>query len=77
MSIAKAGHKSRISSKNGFRFNSATRAAATAWNNDGDGYYGEPNDGAGGGDVDMMAEVYVGRCAAGSTTEARPRFSTS
>ena len=45
------------------------------WNNDGDGYYGEPNDGAGGGDVDMMAEVYVGRCCAGTTTEVN-RFVT-
>jgi len=39
------------------------------WNNDGDNRYGEPNDGAGGGDVDLVAEVYVGRCAAGNTTE--------
>jgi len=45
------------------------------WNNDGDGYYGETNDGAGGGDVDMMAEVYVGRCAAGNSTEVN-RFVT-
>ena len=39
------------------------------WNNDGDGRYGEPNDGVGGGDVDLVAEVYVGRCAAGTTAE--------
>jgi hypothetical protein len=45
------------------------------WNNDGDSRYGEPNDGAGGGDVDMLAEVYVGRCAAGTTTEVS-RFVT-
>ncbi len=40
------------------------------WNGDGDGRYGEPNDGDGGGDVDLVAEVYVGRCAAGNTAEA-------
>jgi hypothetical protein len=40
-----------------------------SWNNDGDGRFGEPNDGDGGGDVDMLAEVFVGRCSAGSTTE--------
>ncbi len=45
------------------------------WNNDGDSRYGEPNDGAGGSDVDMMAEVYVGRCCAGTTTEVN-RFVT-
>lgn len=28
---------------------------------DGDGIYGEPNDGPDGGEVDLMAEVYVGR----------------
>ncbi len=39
------------------------------YNNDGDSYWGEPTDGEGGGDVDLMAEVYVGRCAAGTTTE--------
>lgn len=39
------------------------------WNNDGDGNYGEPNDGADGGDVDLLAEVFVGRCSAGNTTE--------
>jgi len=45
------------------------------WNNDGDGYYGETNDGVGGGDVDLVAEVYVGRCCAGNTTEVN-RFVT-
>ncbi len=45
------------------------------WNDDGDGNYGEPNDGAGGGDVDLLAEVFVGRCAAGDTTEVN-RFVT-
>ena len=45
------------------------------WNNDGDGNYGEPNDGAGGGDVDLLAEVFVGRCSAGDSTEV-DRFVT-
>lgn len=45
------------------------------WNDDGDGNYGEPNDGAGGSDVDLLAEVFVGRCAAGDTTEV-DRFVT-
>ena len=40
------------------------------WNNDNDSYWGEPNDGVGGSDVDMVAEVYVGRACAGTTTEA-------
>jgi len=31
------------------------------YNNDGDNKWGEPNDGTGGGDVDLVAEVYVGR----------------
>ncbi len=31
------------------------------WNNDGDDIWGEPNDGAGGGDVDLLAEVWIGR----------------
>ncbi len=39
------------------------------WNYDGDSRNGEPTDGPGGGDVDMVAEVYVGRCAAGNTAE--------
>ena len=40
------------------------------WNYDGDSYAGEPTDGDGGGDVDLVAEVYVGRASVGSTTEA-------
>jgi hypothetical protein len=36
----------------------------------GNGYYGEPNDGTGGGDVDLVADVYVGRAAVGSISEA-------
>ena len=39
------------------------------WNYDGDSYWGEPTDGEGGGDVDMMAEVYVGRAATDSEAE--------
>jgi hypothetical protein len=41
-----------------------------SWNGDGDSRIGEPTDGDGGGDVDMTAEVFVGRCAAGDATEA-------
>ncbi|HPD13514.1 MAG TPA: C25 family cysteine peptidase, partial [Planctomycetota bacterium] len=33
------------------------------WNFDGDALWGEPNDGAGGGDVDLVPEVYLGRAA--------------
>jgi hypothetical protein len=40
------------------------------YNYDGDSYWGEPNDGEGGGDVDLIAEVYVGRASVGNTTEA-------
>ena len=40
------------------------------YNYDGDGYWGEPTDGEGGGDVDLVAEVYVGRACAGNATEA-------
>jgi len=46
-----------------------------SWNGDGDGRFGEPNDGDGGGDVDMAAEVFVGRCAAGSAADV-DRFVT-
>jgi len=45
------------------------------YNNDGDTRWGEPNDGPNGGDVDLMAEVFIGRAAAGTTTEAA-RFVT-
>lgn len=34
-----------------------------------DGYYGEPTDGVGGGDVDLLAEIYVGRAAVENATE--------
>ncbi len=40
------------------------------WNYDGDSRWGEPTDGEGGGDVDLLAEVYVGRAPVGDTTEA-------
>jgi hypothetical protein len=36
---------------------------------DADGIYGEPNDGQGGGEVDLYAEVYVGRAAVDSEDE--------
>lgn len=39
------------------------------YNYDGDGYWGEPNDGTGGGDVDLIADVYVGRACVGSSAE--------
>ena len=39
------------------------------YNYDGDSQWGEPNDGEGGGDVDLIAEVYVGRASVGSTSE--------
>ena len=40
------------------------------YNYDGDSYWGEPTDGEGGGDVDLIAEVYVGRASVDNTTEA-------
>ena len=40
------------------------------YNSDGDGYWGEPTDGPGGSDVDLVAEVYIGRASVGNTTEA-------
>ena len=45
------------------------------FNNDGDSQWGEPNDGEGGGDVDLIAEVFIGRATAGNITEAN-RFVT-
>ncbi len=39
------------------------------FNNDGDSYWGETNDGVGGGDVDIMAEVFVGRAPVDSDSE--------
>ncbi len=40
------------------------------YNYDGDDRWGEPTDGEGGGDVDLVAEVYVGRASVGSAPEA-------
>lgn len=39
------------------------------YNSDGDSYWGEPTDGPGGTDVDLMAEVYIGRASAETKTE--------
>ncbi|RLF35125.1 MAG: hypothetical protein DRN08_03550, partial [Thermoplasmata archaeon] len=39
------------------------------YNYDGDDKWGEPNDGPGGGDVDLIAEVYVGRACVGNSNE--------
>jgi hypothetical protein len=39
------------------------------YNYDGDDKWGEPTDGEGGGDVDLFADVYVGRACVGDTTE--------
>ena len=39
------------------------------YNYDGDSKWGEPNDGECGGDVDLVAEVYVGRACIGSSAE--------
>ncbi len=40
-----------------------------SWNADGDAVWGEPNDGESGGDVDLLAEVYVGRAPVESAVE--------
>lgn len=39
------------------------------YNYDGDDRWGEPFDGEGGGDVDLIAEVYVGRACVGDSSE--------
>jgi len=39
------------------------------FNYDGDDKWGEPNDGVGGGDVDLMAEVYIGRACVDNENE--------
>jgi hypothetical protein len=41
------------------------------FNYDGDSQWGEPTDGEGGGDIDLFAEVYVGRAAVMSEVEAQ------
>ncbi|MDD1748371.1 MAG: C25 family cysteine peptidase, partial [Methanothrix sp.] len=40
------------------------------FDNDADGFYGEPTDGPGGGEVDLFHEVYVGRAPVENATEA-------
>ncbi|MDD5706376.1 MAG: C25 family cysteine peptidase [Kiritimatiellae bacterium] len=40
-----------------------------SWNQDGDGIWGEPNDGETGGDVDLLAEVCVGRAPVETAVE--------
>ncbi|MBU8932776.1 MAG: hypothetical protein KOO62_02105 [candidate division Zixibacteria bacterium] len=40
------------------------------YNYDGDSYWGEPTDGEGGGDIDLLPEVGVGRISAETTEEA-------
>ncbi|NLH46994.1 MAG: hypothetical protein GX444_00160 [Myxococcales bacterium] len=39
------------------------------WDDNGNGWYGEEDDGADGGDVDLLAELYVGRIAADTAAE--------
>jgi hypothetical protein len=41
------------------------------FNYDGDGYWGEPTDGENGGEVDLVAEVCVGRASVENTAEAQ------
>ncbi|MBN1270211.1 MAG: hypothetical protein JXB04_11540 [Kiritimatiellae bacterium] len=41
-----------------------------SWNFDGDGRWGEPTDGEGAGDVDLLAEVIVGRAPVDTPAEA-------
>ena len=41
-----------------------------SWNSDNDGLWGEPTDGEGGTDVDLFAEVYVGRAPVDTPAEA-------
>ena len=40
-----------------------------SYNYDGDAYWGEVTDGIGGGDVDLLAEVYIGRASAQNADE--------
>ena len=39
------------------------------FNYDGDGKYGESNDGVGGGEVDLTAEIFIGRAAVANSTD--------
>ncbi len=40
------------------------------WNGDGDDLWGEPHDGAQGAEIDLLAELYVGRAPVKSAREA-------
>ncbi len=40
-----------------------------SWNGDGDGTWGESHDGEGGGEIDMVSEVYIGRAVMSTATE--------
>ncbi|MCK5126165.1 MAG: hypothetical protein KAR42_07905 [candidate division Zixibacteria bacterium] len=40
------------------------------YNYDNDSRWGEPTDGVGGGDVDLVAEIFIGRASIGDVTEA-------
>ena len=39
------------------------------WNNDGDAYWGEYKDGTNGGDIDLSAEIYIGRASVSNASE--------
>jgi len=39
------------------------------WDYEGDGIWGESSDGSGGGDVDLVADVFIGRAPVGDVTE--------
>ncbi|HPQ67760.1 MAG TPA: C25 family cysteine peptidase [bacterium] len=41
------------------------------WDNNGNGLYGESNDGEDGGEIDLLAELFVGRIPADTVEEAR------
>jgi hypothetical protein len=43
--------------------------ADCTFDNDGDGKYGESNDGVGGGEVDLTAEIFIGRAAVENSTD--------
>jgi len=42
-----------------------------SWNSDGDSAWGEPTDGEAGGDVDLLADIYVGRAPVANLVELR------
>jgi hypothetical protein len=43
--------------------------SSCTFDNDGDGTYGESNDGPGGGEVDLTAEIFIGRAAVENSTD--------